>query len=341
MWRRSDPVRPARAVPRHPLLLLAESPEPLPANNRVGNGWRLGAPRWLGWIRGRGVVSSPAPDPHADRSRLAEFGGPRHGPLVVMVAGGRGGVGRSTLAVDLAYTLGHGSNGRRVLLVDSDSVDPDLDLHLGACRAGRELMPLSRLDQLTLRLPDLHEGRITLDGCLFTDSDLGFQCLLAARDDPKPVTVGREHLDYLFEHLLAPTFDLIVVDGGPLVSHSSGSLRFWVERAGVALIPCGEGEAHRRSCARALRYFEENSNLGRGNCLAVTALGPAAAQHQRRQLAEHGLELENLPWVPKAAMLAAARQVPLAQVDNRMRSACQALAVRVTSMSAGRQSRER
>ncbi|MHB1500070.1 MAG: hypothetical protein ACYCYK_02685 [Candidatus Dormibacteria bacterium] len=333
-------MRPTRAVPRHPLLLLAETPEPLAGDNRTGNGSRLGALRWPGWIGGRGVVSSPASAPYADRSQLAEFGGPGHGPLVVVVAGGRGGVGRSTLAVDLAYTLGHGPTGRRVLLVDSDAVDPDLDLHLGACRSGRELMPLSRLDQLTLRLADLHEGRITLDGCLFTDADLGFQCLLAAPDDPKPVTVGREHLDYLFEHLLAPTFDLIVVDGGPLVSPSSGSLRFWVERAGVALIPCGDGEAHRRSCARALRYFEENSSLGRGNCLAVTALDSAAAEHQRRLLAEHGLELENLPWVPKAAMVAAARQVPLAQVDNRMRSACQTLAVRVSRMSVRRQSRD-
>ena len=58
-------------------------------------------------------------------------------PRVIAVAGGKGGVGKSTVAVNLSLALAR--TGRRVLLVDADFGAPNLHTMLGAFHPPRTL----------------------------------------------------------------------------------------------------------------------------------------------------------------------------------------------------------
>jgi ATP-binding protein involved in chromosome partitioning len=68
-------------------------------------------------------LRSGTPDPWADRVRLSRV---RH---IVAVGAGKGGVGKSTVAVNLALTLGR--DGMRVGLLDADIYGPSLPILLG------------------------------------------------------------------------------------------------------------------------------------------------------------------------------------------------------------------
>jgi septum formation inhibitor-activating ATPase MinD len=336
VWRTPTGSRPNRPLPAHPLLLLADPPE-APAPRPFG--WLPLRSVWPGPIRGKLLRSAPeapaSPGLGGPRSALfSQIGRPPE-KLVVVVLGGRGGAGRSTLAANLAYAFSRGQESRRVLLVDADGVDPDLDLRLGARRSGRDLAPLARVDQLVLRLSELREGAASLDGCLFTTPELGFQCLLAGADEQRSVRVGREHLDYLFEHLLQPAFQVMIVDGGRCPGPDSVALRFWLEKASVALIPTAMGESHQRNCARTVTYVEQNSALGRGDCLAVATMD-SDFRELRRQLSQQGMEVVAVPWNRKAARLADAQHLPSAHVDPGMRSASLALADQLSRIAARR-----
>jgi flagellar biosynthesis protein FlhG len=74
-----------------------------------------GLERWVREARGR---ASPAPVLPS-------------GPRVVVVTGGKGGVGKSSFSLN--FTLALGERGRRVLLVDGDSGLGNLDVLLGIC----------------------------------------------------------------------------------------------------------------------------------------------------------------------------------------------------------------
>lgn len=335
VWRAAPAGRPTRPLPSHPLLMLAEPPDtaaPRPLGLKaLWSAWRRPVRDQLSWAT---RSASAIPALAGRRSEGLQQVGRRSSGLVVLVVGGKGGTGRSTLAANLAYAFSRGQDSRRVLLVDADPEDPDLDLRLGARRSGRDLFPLARLDQLVLRLADLRERGSSLDGCLFTAPDLGFHCLLAPADDQRSATVGREHLDYLFEHILRPQFQVIVVDGGGCLSGNAVSLRFWLEKASFALIPTALGESHQRNCVRTVSYLEHNSSLDRGDCLAVAALD-SDLRELRRQLSQEGIEVVAVPWNPKAARLADARQVPSAHVDQGMRSASLALADQLSRIATG------
>lgn len=325
---------PNRPLPQHPLLLLAEPPPPSASH---GGGLTRLLPAWRWPVRGRfrgGASNLPAIlGAGGRRSEFSLSASQFPGPLVVLVLGGKGGVGRSSISIDLAYAFGRGREGRRVLLVDADAADPDLDLRLGASRSGHDLAPLARLDQLVLRLAAVQDGSRNLDGCLFTTADLGFLCLFAPANERQAASVGREHLDYLFDHLLQPTFQVIVVDAGRCLGLDSLAIRFWLERASAVLLPTASGESHQRNCIRTMRYVEQNSALRRGDCLAVTNAA-CDLRELRLQLSQQGLEVMSLPWIPKAAHQAEARQVPLAHIDQRMLSASLALADQLSRIGA-------
>jgi ATP-binding protein involved in chromosome partitioning len=72
-------------------------------------------------------------------------------PRIVAVGSGKGGVGKSTVAVNLAVALAR--CGRRVGLLDADIHGPDVGVMLGARRrsraTGTALLPLAHREPLT------------------------------------------------------------------------------------------------------------------------------------------------------------------------------------------------
>lgn len=295
VWRPASPDG-SEAVPaRHPLLTVAsQAPVSEPARAR-----RAGLRASLGSLlhRGRAEVLGLAPEDFEDEMPPRLRRGDR--PLVLVVAGGRGGAGRSTLALVLARSLaGPGAGFPPVLLVDADPLHPDIDLLLpdGGREPGRE--PEARLDHLLLRLPELADGRLRLDQLLWTQPGGSLRALLA------PLTragIGREHLDYLFSYLLAPGFDALVVDGGQLGSEPDELARFWLDQADAVLLPVRSRPGQLRS---ALADLDRLSGLGMaaGRCRLVLGLErgePFPPPEWRGGLS--GLALLPWPWSEPAA----------------------------------------
>ena len=77
--------------------------------------------------RGLSVVRNPGAAPEADADHPAHWSRPR--ARTVVIASGKGGVGKSNLAANLAVELG--ASGARVLLLDADFAQANLDLLLG------------------------------------------------------------------------------------------------------------------------------------------------------------------------------------------------------------------
>ncbi|RZU54128.1 pilus assembly protein CpaE [Krasilnikovia cinnamomea] len=129
-----------------------------------------------------------------------------HATQVITVFAGKGGVGKSTVAVNLAVTLA--DNGRRrVCLVD-------LDLQFGDVGIMLQLPPERSLaDAVGMA------GRLDEDGVrsLITPYRDGIDVLLAPSGPAEGDQVSRELVGELLG-LLAPMYDYVVVDTPPYVS---------------------------------------------------------------------------------------------------------------------------
>lgn len=334
-WRQAEYLDPDRPLTRHPLLLVAEQPV---AEGRGGGSARGLNHQWLA-----GLLNPKRKSSNSDRPRLAGTAAASRGavpfapgnPLVVLVVGGKGGCGRTTFAIDLADAFCHVDDVRQVLLVDADGVEPDIDVRVGAFVAGRDLMPSARLDELVLRFAELHEGRLRIESCLWSCPGLGFQTLLAPRAAAGHVGLGREHLDYLWEHFLAPSFDVVIVDGGPATPAPALMLQFFAERATRALVPIRSSEGHLRSCRRTLAAIGPEAGLGRGSWLAVVGTDShQVARSLQTQLGAEGMELEAVPWAAAKSALAESRHLPRGAVDRGVREAFLGLALRLVGPAA-------
>lgn len=327
-WRRPGEGRPVRGTPRHPLLMAAEEaghPSGGGTSKRTPGRLALSGGALVDAIRRRAVRSlpsaSPSPGPDSSAPRPRQAGS----PLVVIVVGGRGGSGRTALAMDVAWAFGRESDCR-VLLVDADPVSPDLDVALGVVEPGRDRGRSARVDQVVHRLAELQAGHIGLGSCLWSAGGMGFQCLLAPLPDAGPQAVGREHLDYLMDHLLAPRFEVIVVDAGPITVPPALQLRFWADWATVALIPMRTAASDVRATLRTLTFLEREAGLSRESCCAVALTEPGVSGRRLwSQLSAEGLDLQTRRWSPRGASLSRARHVPMAAVDRGMASASSAL----------------
>ncbi|MBN2141318.1 MAG: MinD/ParA family protein [Desulfovibrionaceae bacterium] len=123
----------------------------------------------------------------------------RNFPLVLSVTSGKGGVGKTNLSVNLAYTLTR--MGRRVVLLDADLGLANVDVLLG-------LAPKHNLFHL------FHEGA-TLDETLF-DTPYGFRILPAASGVSEMARLSTGQKLELLEAMdaLENEIDYLIVDTG-------------------------------------------------------------------------------------------------------------------------------
>ncbi|MHB8324295.1 MAG: hypothetical protein ACYDHB_07725 [Candidatus Dormibacteria bacterium] len=240
-------------------------------------------------------------------------------PVVVVVAGGTGGSGRTTLALDIGWAMSAWDSGLRTLLVDADGVNPSLDLRLGAAEAQQDRLPSARLDQVLLRLPELAAGNPRLETLLWTHPTRSLRALLSAWPESPVSPIGPEHLDYLLQYLIRPAFDVVVVDGGLLHSATSSQARFWAGQAHVFVLPLRPFEPDVRAVSQSLQTLEKWFGVGRDRCRGVVALAPGQSlQGLRHRPALEGLGLWARPWVQRSAILAEVRHLPLAELDRKV-----------------------
>lgn len=140
-------------------------------------------------------------------------------PKLVVVAGGKGGVGTTTVALNLAVALAR--EGRRTVLVDADFAGPD-------CAA------LCRIDE-RYGAADVLAGRRTVHEVLQLGPG-GIQVLPAARGLTDPADCTPQAQDRLLAQLeaLGPHADYVLLDAG-----SAGGRvmrRFWEAADAVLLV---------------------------------------------------------------------------------------------------------
>jgi MinD-like ATPase involved in chromosome partitioning or flagellar assembly len=252
----------------------------------------------------------------------------------VVTAGGRGGTGRTTLALEVATTLALAADGAgwRVLLVDGDPFQPDLDVKLGAAGLARALAPNASIDQVLQRLPELADKRVSLESLLWLDRESGVRALFAARCFSE---VGREHLDYLYTNMVAPAFDAIVVDAGQLLEMPSGRMQepaaFWLGLASTILVPLRPTASHVRSAVDGISVLER-MGIEVQICrliMGVEKSEVAAAAHWQGQLGE--FVVLRWPWIADVARKSAPLHRSLSMTDQRFAANIAALLPELTA----------
>jgi hypothetical protein len=186
----------------------------------------------------------------------------------------------------------------RVLLVDADPFQPDLELKLGAAGMTSAWGPNASIDRILQQLPELADRRVSLDSLLWVNRESGVRALFAPRNLDH---IGREHLDYLYTYLVAPAFDAIVVDAGNLANSSTRSMpqppAFWLGLADTILIPLRPTESHARAAVTGVGVLER-MGIDVQRCrlmMGVAKFESAAAAQWQAQLNE--FVVLRWPWV--------------------------------------------
>lgn len=119
---------------------------------------------------------------------------------VLVTFGTKGGVGKTTLAVNLAVTLQQRTR-KRVALFDADFYFGDVGVHLNLPGGSSLLDLIAQIDRLELQ---------QVDQTLLNHSS-GLHVLLGPRDPAEAEKINAEHVKKLIE-FLAGSFDYVIVD---------------------------------------------------------------------------------------------------------------------------------
>ncbi len=139
------------------------------------------------------------------RSRMTAAGGPpaKKRGLVVAIFGTKGGVGKTTLAVNLAVALRRRTQAR-IVLVDADFFFGDIPLHLNLAPTTTVMDLVKRMDQLE---PEL------IEKVLVTHSS-GVRVLLPPTQPELAEQITAQHMERLLE-ALRDLYTFILVDCHP------------------------------------------------------------------------------------------------------------------------------
>lgn len=207
-------------------------------------------------------------------------------PKLIVVAGGKGGVGTTTLAVNLSVALAR--QGRRTVLVDADFAGPD-------CAA------LCRLDE-RYGGADVLAGRRTVHEVLQLGPG-GVQVLPSARGSTEAADCTPQAQDRLLAQLesLGPHADVVVIDAGS----GSGRVmrRFWEAADAVLLVTHPDTVAVMDAYAAVKLICREHPPRATICCVANCATDEIAAAdvHERLDRACRrflGLNLVSAGFVP-------------------------------------------
>ncbi len=184
------------------------------------------------------------------------------GPPMIVVAGGRSGVGVTTVAVNLAAALV--DVGRRVVLVDAATVQP------AVARISGILTPSNHT------IDDILAGKCTATSAL-VPGPAGIQILPNAAIAPSCRQHSRHAQQRLMNQLrtLSGTADLLVVDAGSGLTQ--WTRRFWQQAQLVLLVTTAEDAAIVDTYAVIKRAKQER---------ITTDVRMLANQHERDDVAE-------------------------------------------------------
>jgi len=135
---------------------------------------------------------------------------PALGRNVVTIASGKGGVGKTWLAITLTHALA--KSGRKALLFDGDLGLANVDIQLG-------LMPKRDLGSVIA-------GKLTLAQSAIPIKDVGFSVIAGRSGSGSLATLPPQRLNALREQLLAlaTSYDRLVIDLGAGVDRTVQSL---------------------------------------------------------------------------------------------------------------------
>jgi ATP-binding protein involved in chromosome partitioning len=238
------------------------------------------------------VVVKPRPQPIA--SLLARAPG-----VVLAVHSGKGGVGKSTIAVNLAAALAHGGAGRsmRVGLLDADVYGPSAPLLLGVSTRAE-----STADGRRIAPPEAHGMKVMSLGFLMPEGKA-----LAWRG-----ALVDEGLPQLISNVDWGDLDVLVVDLPPGTSDVHLALARAVPVAGVVTVTA-PGKLSTDDVRRGMEMFADIAIpcLGLIENMSVVACRRCGAEH--RLFGEDGsAELERETGVPVLARIPFLRDVLLA-----------------------------
>ena len=205
-----------------------------------------------------------------------------HVPLVV-IASGKGGVGKSTLAANLSVALGQ--RGARVLLVDADFAQASLDLLLG-------LHPRHDLQHV-------FAGEKTLEEIVVT-GPRGVTLVPAASGAPELADLDDVRLEFLLRGLtqLESSADLMVIDTASGISRAVTSLCLAADQ--ILLVTTPEMPAF--SDAYGLMKLLHPQGLTRPPHLIVNMAGSAEeaeeTSHRIGLVARRFLQMNLETWEP-------------------------------------------
>jgi flagellar biosynthesis protein FlhG len=219
--------------------------------------------------------------PSAEANHPARWSRP-HVPLVV-IASGKGGVGKSTLAANLSVALGQ--RGARVLLVDADFAQASLDLLLG-------LHPRHDLQHVFAGEKTLEEIAVT--------GPRGVTLIPAASGAPELADLDDVRLEFLLRGLtqLESGADLMVIDTASGISRAVTSLCLAADLILVVTTP----EMPAFSDAYGLMKLLHHRGLTRPPHLIVNQAGSAEeaeeTSHRIGLVARRFLQMNLESWEP-------------------------------------------
>ena len=125
-------------------------------------------------------------------------------PYIIRVSSQKGGVGKTTVAVNLAVAFAH--KGYRTLLIDADAANPSVALHLGF-----EDRPVGYLDVV--------RGSAKLQDATVVHSRSGLH-VLPGKVVTEAVTHEKAHAEHFMPQVSRQGYDFVVIDTAPGIQMS-------------------------------------------------------------------------------------------------------------------------